>query len=88
MNKPKRGRPKKNQESKQSFEPEYVEIAPEIYNLKVVRQMPNPRWVGCDMDGTLIKVAISPRYTNKLVGKTIKVAKVRRDLIEEYEYIP
>jgi len=40
------------------------------------------------MDGQQIKVAISPRYTNKLVGKPIKVATVSRGLIEEYEHLP
>jgi hypothetical protein len=40
------------------------------------------------MNGQQVKVAISPRYTNKLVGKRINVAKVSRGLIEEYEHLP
>ena len=91
MNTKKRGRPRKivEKEIKQPFEyEEQVEVSPEVMTLRCVRQLPNPRFVGCDLNGELLKVMISPRYTNKLVGKTIKVAKVTRDLLEEYEYLP
>jgi len=71
-------------ESKQA-QPEEVS---DVMTLRCIKQAPNPRWVICDMDGQQIKVAISPRYTNKLVGKPIKVATVSRGLIEEYEHLP
>ena len=91
MNTKKRGRPRKiaEKEVKQPFEyVEQVAISPEVMHLRCIKQFPNPRFVGCDLNGELLKVMISPRYTNKLVGKTIKVAKVTRDLLEEYEYLP
>jgi len=71
-------------ESKQA-QPEEVS---DVMTLRCIKQAPNPRWVVCDMDGQQVKVAISPRYTNKLVGKPIKVATVSRGLIEEYEHLP
>ena len=63
-------------------------VTGDVMTLMCVRQAPNPRWVICDMDGNQIKVAISPRYTNKLVGKLIKVARVSRGLLEDYEHLP
>ena len=71
-------------ENKQA-QPEEVS---DVMTLRCVKQAPNPRWVICDMDGQQVKVAISPRYTNKLVGKPIKVATVSHGLIEEYEHLP
>lgn len=65
-----------------------LESTPEILTLRCVKQAPNPRWVICDMNGQQVKVAISPRYTNKLIGKPIKVATVSRGLTEEYQHVP
>jgi hypothetical protein len=79
-----RKRKKSPFESKQ-YQPDEVS---DVLNLRCVRQAPNPRWVICDMNGQQVKVSISPRYTNKLVGKRINVAKVSRGLIEEYEHLP
>lgn len=79
-----RKRKKSPFESKQA-QPE--EVA-DVMTLRCVKQAPNPRWVICDMGGQQIKVAISPRYTNKLVGKSIKVVTVSRGMTEEYEHLP
>jgi hypothetical protein len=85
----KRGRPKKavtvQDESNQIDDP--VVKKDEILELFVVRQFPHPRWVACDLNGQTLKVSISPKYTNKLNGKLIKVAKVTRGLLEQYEHI-
>jgi hypothetical protein len=85
----KRGRPKKvvETELEPQAEPEQVKTN-ETFEIRVIRQMPNPRWVAGDLNGELIKIAISPKFTNKLVGRTIKVGRIQRDLIEQFEHIP
>lgn len=87
-----RGRPKKVEIIEEIKQPqadqEEVKVDTEVLELRVAKQFPNPRWVGCDNKGEILKVAISPKYTNKLVGKIIKVAKVQRDLLESYEHLP
>lgn len=56
----------------------------EMLDLAVIRQCPNPTWVVANLDGQGVNVKIPRRYTNKLVGKRIKVARVPTETGQSY----
>lgn len=59
-----------------------------VFNVRVVKQHPNPSWVRCDHDGTAIDVQIPNRLAGRLIGKVISVEQVwNGDEETTYRYV-
>lgn len=60
----------------------------EVIELRIVKPCKNPRFVIADMDGLKVFVQCHPKFSGRIIRKTVKVQVTRNGEETTYQYLP